>query len=156
MKNKISKKNLRDILEVVVALSVIGIPIFTAGFIVGSCSKRKDNNCVSKNGQNILLMEENIEPDSIKVFDEGKHIISVRVSYVNSNSTANYVINNIPEGYEVFDIESCNNKSENKEYDIWFINTEKVKVNATYDESSDKYGYYSFGIPVEEDKTLAK
>ena len=155
MKNKTSKKNLRDILEVVVALSVIGIPMFAAGFIVGSCSKRK-NNCTPDKGQNILIIEENIEPNSEKVFEEGKHILSVRISYSNSDNTANYVINNIPEGYEVFDIESCNNKSKLQEYDVWFVNTEKVKVYATYDESSNKYGYYTFGIPVEEEKTLAK
>lgn len=153
---EVNKKKLRDLIEVAVALSIIGVPIFVAGFMVGSCSKKRNNSCTPEKGQNILLMDENIEPGSTKIFDEGKHILSVRVSYTNSDSTANYVINNIPDGYEVFDIESCNNKSKNNEYYVWFVNTERVKAIASYDESSNTYGYYTFGSTLEEEKTLAK
>ena len=62
----------------------------------------------------------------------------------------------VPDGYEVFTINNFNefygDGSQTKGYDIWFVNTKKVKVKAVYSEDYQNYGYYDFGTVVEEKK----
>lgn len=104
----------------------------------------------------------NVEPDSVKTFDEGEHILSIRVKYdwANNDELAGYAINNIPEGYEVFQItpytDFVNNGSATEGYDIWFKNTEPVEVHASYNDVFENYGYYTFGEVIEEEKVLEK
>lgn len=104
-----------------------------------------------------------VGPDSVKVFDEGQHYISVRISAKNRVATSDiegYAINNIPEGYEIYEITPYNTwrdrGSQTNGFDIWFVNTEPVEVHASYNDEYDQYGYFTFGEVVEEEKTLTK
>lgn len=144
------------------------IAAFATGMIcMVSCDKKTAKNQTpetveTKQTSTSDLIVENIAPGTIKEFDEGEHILSVRVKYgwANNDKLAGYAVNNIPEGYEVFQItpytDSVNRGSATEGYDIWFKNTEKVEVEATYSEIFNNYGYYTFGKPIEKDKTLSK
>lgn len=164
MINESKKKKLKDIAEVTIALAIIGIPAFAVGALVGSCAKRKNNDkCEKSEIQNELLdvLTQDIDQNSIKVFEEGKHYISVRIpdTVINKSPCDNitgYAINNIPEGYDVYEIFSYEKEGNTKGYDIWFINTEPVEVHATYNELYNNYGYYTFGEVIEEEKVLEK
>ena len=101
-----------------------------------------------------------VNENSIKTFDEGEHILSVRVNYRYNNQYVDYAVNNTPEGYEIFDIEpytiQAGRGSQTQGFDIWFKNTEPVEVHASYNETLDQYGYFTFGEVVENEKTLTK
>ena len=80
--------------------------------------------------------------------------LSVRVTptkkeFVGRSNITGYAINNIPDGYDIYTINQIDEIDGN---DIWFVNTEKVKVTATYNESYGSYGYYTFGEVVEKTK----
>lgn len=101
-----------------------------------------------------------VDENSTKIFDEGEHILSVRVNYRYNNQYVDYAVNNIPEGYEIFDIEpytiQAGRGSQTQGFDIWFKNTEPVEVHATYNEGYEQYGYFTFGEVVEKEKVLEK
>ena len=132
--------------------------------ILGVCSNKKDkikeNSIVTKTElQNTI--NEDVAKDSIKMLEEGKHILSVRVVCDGEDySIDGYAIDNIPEGYEVFDIVPFtiveNYGSSTVGYDIWFKNTEPVEVESSYNEVYKNYGYYTFGKVVEKEKVLEK
>ncbi|MBR5370163.1 MAG: hypothetical protein IK137_02545 [Bacilli bacterium] len=112
----------------------------------------------------------NVQQGEVKTFKEGEHYICVRIPHHGYSLGMNnpkendeldvLVINNIPEGYEVYSItpytSKVGNGSSTAGYDVWLVNTEKVKVNATYNNQTKQYGYYTFGEVVEEEKQLTK
>lgn len=157
---------------VVIPLTTV-LTFIVGGWALVSCSYSKkqaeieaDSNTTNEELQKQIIG--NVEPDSVKTLDVGEHIISVRVSYnhfnsngqENNNLLAGYAVNNIPEGYEVFQITPyeryVGEGSETGGYDIWFRNTEPVEVHVTYNEVFNQYGYYTFGEVIEEEKVLEK
>lgn len=106
----------------------------------------------------------NIQYGEEKICEPGEHYICVRMPQnsngYDTNNIPGAAISNIPEGYEVYTILSYTYKvgygSATGGYDIWFVNTEKVKVTATYSDQYGKVGYYTFGTVVEQEKQLTK
>ena len=170
--NKTKEKGNIDITELAInlkgAIEVLIILAFGTSMIcMAACDKKKNKNQTNekieaKQTSTSDLIVENIAPGTIKEFDEGEHILSVRVKYgwINNDELTGYAINNMPEGYEVFQItpytDSVNRGSATEGYDIWFKNTEKVEVEATYSKVFNNYGYYTFGKPIEKEKALSK
>ena len=105
-----------------------------------------------------------------KTFKKGEHYICVRISHhsnirvsekiANKNKHSVTGIDEIPEGYKVYSITPYTVKvgrgSATGGYDIWYVNTEEVKVKATYNKDTKQYGYYTFGEVVEKQKQLTK
>lgn len=105
-----------------------------------------------------------------KTFEAGEHYLCVRIahhsdhlgmnSWKENDEVDTLAISNIPEGYEVYSITpyttKVGNGSTTAGYDVWLVNTEKVKVTATYNNQTKQYGYYTFGEVVEEEKQLTK
>lgn len=105
------------------------------------------------------VIEDKVTRDSEKLFEKGKHYISVRVIQKINNYDATYGINNIPDGYDVFQITPIIESNETKTvlgYDIWFVNVQEVLVKATYNADYQEYGYFTFGKVIEKEKTLVK
>ncbi|MBR5369809.1 MAG: hypothetical protein IK137_00730 [Bacilli bacterium] len=107
----------------------------------------------------------NIDANSVKVFNEGEHLISFRVSYeAKKDNIEGFALNYIPEGYEVFEVTPYTIPNANGfaygaktgGYDIWYKNTEPVEVKASYNETLKQYGYYTFGKVIEKEKVLEK
>jgi hypothetical protein len=106
----------------------------------------------------------NIELGEEKIFEPGEHYICVRMPQNSDGYNNDYIegaaISNIPEGYTVYQIDPYVNKyghgSGTGGYDIWFVNTETVRVIATYSDDYEANGYYTFGTVVEDNKTLTK
>lgn len=157
--------------RLIAVVSTLGI-VLGGAVALGSCSKKDketipEDDIVTKTELSDIIVG-NVEPGSVKTFDVGEHIISVRVSYnhfnsngyENNNLLTGYAVNNIPEGYEVFQITPyeryVGEGSETGGYDIWFRNTEPVEVHVTYNEVFNQYGYYTFGEVIEEEKVLEK
>lgn len=81
--------------------------------------------------------------------------MSVRVNVANdyNHTMTGSAINNIPEGYSVFQIVPFENNISGVDvggYDIWFVNDQTVEVTASYHEHFENWGYYTFGTIVEE------
>ncbi len=167
---KISKET-KETKSIKVLASLTTIAVLSGGFGLTGCSNNKQGHQEARTVTNTELSDiivGNVEPDSIKTFDVGEHIISVRVSYnhynsnghENNNILAGYAVNNMPEGYEVFQITPyaryVGYGSETGGYDIWFRNTEPVEVHATYNDVFNQYGYYTFGEVTEKEKVLEK
>ena len=160
------EKRRKENFELIGTTALIAFTI--GGVVLTSCAKnsKKDEESVVPTEQvdleNILMGE--VNPDSVKTFEEGEHVLSVRVTYgLNHNKDlTGYVINNMPEGYEVFqvtpsiDYVGYHYGSATNGYDIWFKNTEPVEVHATYNEALEQYGYFTFGEVIEEEKVLEK
>lgn len=161
--NEEYKKFLRNKWIVRTAACITMGGLLGASLISGGCSKRVEEEEENTITQEKSLSEINgdISKNDTTILEAGKHVLSVRVSYYGRNdSLAGYAVNNIPAGYEVFDItpyaQGVNHYTPTVGYDIWFKNTEPVKVTATYNEVFDQYGWYTFGEVVEEEKTLIK
>ena len=150
---------------------LVSIPVFGAGLVVGSCSQRKDETDMEENNETEPAQTKlsdvivgDVGPDDIKTFDVGEHVLSVRVEYnaKKNDELMGYVVNNIPEGYEVFQITPVvgyggyKYLSATTGYDIWYKNTEPVEAYATYNDDYEQYGYFTFGEVVENEKTLTK
>ena len=157
--------------RLIAVVSTLGI-VLGGVVALGSCSKKDketipEDEIVTRNELQDVINGK-VYSDSIKTFDVGEHIISVRVSYNHFNSNgydnnailAGYAVNNMPEGYEVFQItpyaRHVGEASETGGYDIWFRNTEPVEAHATYNDVFNQYGYYTFGEVVEKEKVLEK
>ena len=170
MKNETIEK-IKSVAEISAALGFIGFPVFAVGALVGSCTQRKcDIAEISKKQSIKSTMEQTrqtdiiggeIAPDSKKVFDKGQHYISVRIApnfeRTFDGEIVSYAINKTPEGYDIYQITPyTDSKLSTNGYDIWFVNNQPVEVEATYNTSLQQFGYYSFGKPVNKDKTLTK
>ena len=151
-----------------------GIPLIggAIGLVIGTmivagitkCNAKKDKEVqatreLTLNESLVKELSGEVDENSTKIFDEGEHILSVRVNYRYNNQYVDYAVNNIPEGYDIYQINPYTEKvgygSATGGYDIWFVNTETVEVTATYNEYYDTNGYYTFGTVVEE-KVLTK
>ena len=111
-----------------------------------------------------------VNQEEEKTFKKGEHYICVRISHhsksmgmnnlYDNDELATLAISNIPEGYEVYSITPYTSKvgsgSSTAGFDIWFVNTEEVKVKATYNKDTKQYGYNTFGEVVEKQKQLTK
>lgn len=145
------------VIAIATIMSFIGLCVGTT-----SCIKKSEEEKQTNVITNDSLKEKitgNVDKGSVKTFNEGEHVLSVRVSYNAYNiSLKGYAVNNIPEGYEVFEVTTYQMRGEGRTegYDIWFKNTEKVEVEATYNDVFNNYGYYTFGKVVEKEKVLEK
>ena len=146
---------LDDIVPALLIGSVMTCVIVGAMAISNAKEKEKQAQQVRENNELADAIIGNVEPNEVKVFNEGEHYLSVRL-YENSTQTVQYAVNNIPEGYEVYDIMPYEVDGNTEGYDIWFTNTEQVEVQASYNTEYDQYGYYTFGDPIEKGKTLTK
>ena len=148
--------------RLIAAVSSLGIVLGSMAAL-RSCSKKDketipEDDIVTRTELSDIIVG-NVEPGSVKTFDEGEHVLSVRVKYGQSNnySLAGYAIDNIPEGYEVFEITPYTvDEGKTDGYDIWFKNTEPVEVHSTYNGVLEQYGYYTFGEVIEKEKVLEK
>lgn len=103
----------------------------------------------------VHYFEQFYEVPEAKVFEPGEHVIFIRYNYAGSaeNFTSGRV--DIPEGYEIINIENYTEKdgygSQTSGVDIWYINTKSVLVEPVYkneiriDYSRD--GYYDYSLP---------
>lgn len=150
------------VIAITTIMSIIGLCVGTTSCVKKFEEEKPTNATIEKDIENEIAG--NVEPGSVKTFDAGEHILSVRVQYgyINNNDLTGYAVNNIPEGYELFQITSYtafDNRyysGPTDGYDIWFKNTEKVEVEASYNEVLKQYGYYTFGKVVEKEKVLEK
>ena len=89
--------------------------------------------------------------EETKVFEIGRHIFSQRFftrRVQNQELSGNQI--NIPEGYEVLEIENFNGGtsygySVTSGYDVWFINTQVVEATEVYNETINDYEYSAPG-----------
>ena len=106
---------------------------------------------INKDTNNATAISKEINKKQEKTFDTGCHVFSVRKNaYPYSDDHKNIV--NVPNGYEIFDIEYVFNSSDLTTYDVWYINTVPVTVKGTWNENSNEYEYTNFGTPIEENK----
>ena len=119
--------------------------------MLSGCSISKDNSKLNnystyETNQNVL--NGNYQEGEIKIFKPYSHYFSIRQSYngdgVYFNDIA--VINNIPDGYEIYSILP----ETSHHYRIWFVNTKEVECIATND--GIKTGFYTFGEVIENKK----
>lgn len=101
------------------------------------------------------IINDGVQYGDVKVFEPGEHYVSVRVNVANdyNHTMTGSAINNIPEGYSVFQIVPFENNIRVVDvggYDIWFVNDQTVEVTASYHEHFGNWGYYTFGTIVEE------
>ena len=176
--NKLKEKGNIDTAELAInikgAIEFSMIMAFTTGMIcMVACDKKtaenqtpetveteQASNVETKQASNLDIIVGNVEPGSVKTFDVGEHVISVRIYDKKKYSSCTYAINNTPEGYEVFDVDPVTGTSGYSSvtagYDIWFKNTEPVEVEASYNDVYENYGYYTFGKVIEKEKVLEK
>ena len=168
--NKTKEK--MDITELAInikgAIEFSMIIAFTTGMIcMVACDKKNAKNQTpepviveTKQASNLDIITGNVEEGSVKTFDVGQHVVSARVYYDNNRDNIEYAVNNIPDGYEVFDVEPLTaargSGSTTVGFDIWFKNTKPVKVTSSYSEIFNNYGYYTFGEVIEKEKVLEK
>ena len=98
-------------------------------------------------------MENGVEQEGeTKQFDVGKHMFYVRYAHPDAYEDIGGSIE-IPDGYEVFDIENVINCHEvTAAFDVWDQNTVPVEVTAVYNEEIEDYDYSRFGTPIELEK----
>lgn len=138
--------------------ALVALTMLTGGTItMTGCQNTKSNDAKAEEKiyQNELVDEimGGVESGSVKEFEIGQHYISVRIPDETYGPAAEDVpglaINNIPEGYEVYQIvpftEKSGSGSQTAGYDVWFVNIEPVKVTATYNTYYHTYGYFTFG-----------
>lgn len=115
----------------------------------------------SQNGKKegtIKTIEEYInetQVETTKVFEKGKHLIKYvdisKISYSPYLNSGFQSINlEIPNGYEIFDIESWEQGS----YVYFLINTVDVEVTGILDTTTGKEYYTNPGVPIEQKLTL--
>ena len=135
--------------------ALIGLTVAATG---ASCGINKTLNFPKSNEQ-IL---NNVKEGDTEVFEPYKHVFYIRCldnCNIEENMTKRI---EVPEGYEilslipVIDGNSCNHISITRGYDIWYVNTERVEVTATYDEVSKKYDYITFGKSISDEKETEK
>lgn len=105
-----------------------------------------------------------VQVGDTKIFEPGEHYISVRIQCntngYNVDDVPGLAINNIPDGYEVYQIVPFDEKQGSGSaiggYDVWYVNTETVEAIATYNEYYDMNGYYTFGTVVEDTNLLTR
>ncbi len=132
------------------------IAVYATMLTIGAVSLtgcgEKDN---SNNKDTNTVISKEINKEQEKTFDAGCHVFSIRNdAYPASYEHKNIV--NVPDGYEIFDIEyvikSYDKTSDSPTYDVWYINTVPVTVKGTWNEDSNEYEYTNFGTPIEEKK----
>ena len=122
----------------------------------------------------IKELEENVKKEDKKIFAPYKHLFYVRFDNLKSGNDGMHITTSeditggavsIPDGYDVFEIENFSSRigrgSQTQGYDVWYMNTTPVEVEAVYNQSLKKYDYSHFGTMIEEkenssSKTLQK
>lgn len=104
---------------------------------------------------NVHYFEQFYEVPEARIFEPGTHVIFIRYNYAGSaeNFTSGRV--DIPEGYEIINIENYTERdgygSETGGVDIWYINTETVLVEPVYKNEIrigySRNGYYDYSLP---------
>lgn len=103
----------------------------------------------------VHYFEQFYEAPEAKTFEPGEHVIFIRYNYVGTaeNFTSGRV--DIPEGYEILNIENYTEKdgygSQTSGVDIWYINTETVLVEPVFKNEIridySRNGYYDYSMP---------
>lgn len=96
---------------------------------------------------------EEVQADETKVFDPYTHVFFVRI---NNRISTSYVKGRqveIPEGYEILDIEPWTERvgygSRTPGYDVWFINNKTVEATPVFNDLIDGYDYSAPGTVIE-------
>lgn len=132
------KMKSKKLLAVAVALSTT---------MMGCQEESSEEETVDQQGSSSFVIEgEVVEEGETKQFDVGKHMFFVFYSNLFPSQGFRGDIE-IPEGYEVFDVEN-----EGGTYYVWYQNTVPVEVTAIYNKDTDRYDYSQFGTPIELEK----
>ena len=91
-----------------------------------------------------------------KTYAPYEHVFYVRYSNLEKNKYAENVNGGqieIPEGYEILEIENWNKEmykaSQTGGFDVWFINNKPVEVKSVYNKTTGSYDYSSPGTVIE-------
>ncbi len=104
--------------------------------------------------------EQYVEIPEAKTFAPGEHVFFIRYSYTASSENFTSGRVEVPEGYEILEIENYNEYvgygSQTSGVDIWYINNESVVVEPVYKNEirndRSRMGYYdyaNFGTVIE-------
>lgn len=146
------KKSKKNLMAIALA-SVIGVSSLTGCNAVETEENQTESIEMEEvsNEEEVLVEEEqNFEN---KVFEPYTHVYYVRTYNPSEPSTIKGGQVEIPEGYEILDIENWTQKhgygSRNAGYDIWFINNKTVEVSPVYNETIGTYDYSQPGTVIE-------
>ena len=147
---EISKKEL-----IITGVLMITVGSLLAHDVVKYAKKIRLSDENTTSTELVDVINDNVQVGEVKVFEPGEHYISVRISELNisENGDITYSVNNIPEGYRVYQIipyENDLDTDSSNGYDVWFVNDKTVEVTATYSENLGNNGYYQFGSIVEQ------
>lgn len=119
----------------------------------------KTEEAIFNSNQALNQIQLEVKEGETRTFESYQHLFFIRVDLLSDASVYNAEnINggsiNIPDGYQVLTIENFTevdrNASQTRGYDIWFTNEVAVEVTAIYNESTKKYDYSHFGLPLTE------
>jgi len=119
--------------------------------LLSGCSVSKDvakTNLKYSYEINNELLFGNYQEGDTKIFEPFSHYISIKLRNEETLYGDATVINNIPDGYQIYSIFS----SDDKCYHVWFVNTKEVKCTATY--NAWHIGFYNFGEVIENTKKM--
>ena len=151
------KKEKDKLLELKKKLLILGL-LTTGSLTLTSCTNATGDS-------NSYIVQESLQDEissdaekgSTKTFESGEHYLCVQIPQkrdFNGNEVPVKAIDNIPDGYNVYEIvpyqEQSGYGSKTGGYYIWFVNDETVEVTATYNDYYKTYGYYTFGEVVNE------
>ena len=140
--------------------ALIASALVAAGILSGCDSKETvtiDGEQYVQNGEEYIKIE-----NTTMIFEPRTHIVQYMVKDENSESFNSYSSKTgylkynieIPEGYELFDVEPWISSSESTAGVIYFfINTERVEVTSEYDINTNTYLFNNPGVVVK-DMTL--
>lgn len=145
------KKSKKTLMAIALA-SVIGVSSLTG------CTEAaiEENQIESTVMEDEPVEEEPVEEEQIpevRVFEPYTHVFFVRTYNEPDTSTITGGQVEIPEGYEILDIENWAERSgygsRTPGYDVWFINTKTVEASLVYNEPLDIYDYSQPGTVIE-------
>lgn len=143
------KKNKKNLMALALA-SVISVSTLT------SCGEEVASESVTD-----ISIEKEVQADETKVFAPYTHVFFVRINneinvvHTNVNHACNVKGGQveIPEGYEILDIEPWTKKtgygSRTPGYDVWYINNKTVEAISVYNDLIDGYDYSAPGTVIE-------
>ena len=131
------------------ALSLGLAMLLTTGLLTG-CGSKNTGGAKSTGGFASVALEE-----TAKEFDAYTHVIVKRYDYkAFEGITLKQGQIEVPEGYEILEIENYTEKygagSRTGGFIIWFINNKKVKATSSYNDKLEVYDYSNPGVVVEE------
>ena len=145
------KKSKKNLMALALA-SVIGVSSLTGCTV----EETDENQIESTVMEDEPVEEEPVEEEQlpeVRIFEPYTHVFFARTYNDPDTSTITGGQVEIPEGYEILDIENWAQKagpgSRTPGYDVWFINTKTVEASLVYNEPLDIYDYSQPGTVIE-------